>query len=301
MLRFALPAFIMFLFMAPLAWAGNITLALSDNGGPYAEFAVTLGNALEDTSWKVTASGKPDAIEQTTPRPDLIVTAGSEAFRQMLARGGNTPMIATLLPRQSYERILAETGRGRSRVTAIYLDQPPARQASFLRQLLPGQKRIGMLLSNETRPLASQYRAAFNNAGLILDSEDSDIDSTLLPAVNTLLPRVNVLLAIPDGTIYKRDNIKAILVSSYRHQRPVVAFSPAFVNAGAVAALYSTPAQIARQIADLIINLGQSLPGPMPPSLYSIAVNPNVAQALGLSIPDETMIRRAMLADRESR
>jgi ABC-type uncharacterized transport system substrate-binding protein len=301
MLRFALPVFFMLLVMAPLAWAGSITLALSDKGGPYAEFAVALNNALDDTNWKVTASGKPETLDATAPRPDLIVTAGSEAFRQMLGRGGNTPMIATLLPRQSYERILAEAGKGRGRVTAIYLDQPAARQASFLRQLLPGQKRIGMLLSNETRPLASQYRAAFNNAGLTLDSEDSDIDSTLLPAVNTLLPRVNALLAIPDGIIYKRDNIKAILVSSYRHQRPVVAFSPAFVNAGAVAALYSTPAQIAHQLADLVISLGQTLPGPMPPSAYSIAVNQNVAQALGLSIPDETLIRRAMLADRETR
>jgi len=88
MLRFALPAFILFLIMAPLAWAGNITLALSDSGGPYAEFAVTLSNALEDTPWKITATGKPETIDPAATRPDLIVTAGSDAFRQMLVRGG---------------------------------------------------------------------------------------------------------------------------------------------------------------------------------------------------------------------
>jgi len=301
MLRSALRAFALLIFMAPLAWAGNVALALSDNGGPYAEFANALSNALEDTNWKITSTGKPDALELSSPRPDLIVTVGSDAFRQMLPRAGTTTLVATLLPRQSFERILADAGKGRGRVTAIYLDQPAARQASFLRHLLPGQKRIGMLVSSETKPLINQYRQAFNNAGLSLETEESDSENTLLPAVNSLLPRVGALLAIPDATIYKRENIKAILVSSYRHQRPVVAFSTAFVNAGAVAALFSTPPQIARQLADLIGSQGISLPGPMAPTLYSIAVNQNVAQALGLSIPDEAIIRRAMLADRESR
>jgi hypothetical protein len=51
----------------------------------------------------------------------------------MLARGGNTTLIiATLLPRQSYERNhRSKPARNAARVSAIYLDQPPARQASF--------------------------------------------------------------------------------------------------------------------------------------------------------------------------
>lgn len=301
MLRIALHAFVLFLAMASFAQAGSITLVLSENGGPYAEFAGALSDALDGSSWKITNTGKADSTDQAAARSDLLVTAGSEAFRLSLGRSGTIPIVATLLPRQSFEKILAESGKARSRVTAIYLDQPAARQAAFLRHLLPGQKRIGMLVSGETRAQISLYRQSFANAGLTLDSEDSDSDNTLLAAINALLPRVNVLLAVPDSTIYKRDNIKAILVTSYRHQRPLVAFSGAFVNAGALAALYSTPPQIARQTADLIIASGTSLPGPMAPSLFAIAINQNVVQAFGLSIPDEASIRRAMLADRESR
>lgn len=304
MLRFALYAFLAMLALAPAAWASSIALVLSDNSGPYAEFAATLGEALEGTRWKIVRSGKGDAGERSDARTDLIVTAGSEALRQVLAGGGTTPVVATLLPRQSYEKAVADLGKGRPRLTAIYLDQPPARQAAFLRQLLPEQKRIGLLFSSETRALAGQYRQAFKNAGLTVDSEDSDTANTLLPALNSLLPRVNVLLAIPDGNIYKRDNIKAILVTSYRHQRPVVAFSAAFVNAGALAALYTTPAQIARQTADLITSAGNAvpaLPAPMPPSQFAVAINQNVALALGLSVPDEAAIRRALLAESEPR
>lgn len=285
--------------LAPAAWSNTLTLLLSDTAGPFAEFANVLNNALAETSWKITVIGPGENAEPNIGRPDLLVTAGSEALRQALRRGSATPIIATLLPRQGYEKIVAEFGKGRGRSTAIYLDQPPARQAVFLRHLLPGLKRVGVLYSSESRATAGLYRHVFGQAGLMLDSEDSDTDNTLLPAVNALLPRVNVLLANPDSTIYKRDNIKAILVTSYRHQRPVVAFSPAFVNAGAFAALYSTPTQIAHQTADLITNLGATLPAPMAPSQFAISINQNVAQALGLHPPDEANIRRAMLAERE--
>ena len=36
-------------------------------------------------------------------------------------------------------------------------------------------------------------------------------------------------------------------------------------------------------------------------SIGAIAINPNVAQALGIKVPDEAAIRRALLSDRESR
>lgn len=299
MLRLAVHALILLTSIAQFAWAGSITLVLSENSGPYAEFSKALDDALSSTNWKLSSAKDPS--DTSAGRSELIITAGSEAFRQTLAKGGSTPILATLLPRQSYERILTDSGKGRGRVSAIYLDQPPARQAAFLRQLLPAQKRIGMLISNETRPQLGLYRQTFANAGLTVDSEDTDSDNTLLPATNGLLSRVNVLLAIPDSTIYKRENIKAILITSYRHQRPVVAFSAAFVNAGALAALFTTPSQIARQAADLIVANGTNLPGPMAPSLFAVAINQNVVYALGLTVPDETAIRRGMLADRESR
>lgn len=299
MRRLAIYGFFLILTLARPAWAERIALLLSENSGPYAEFATTFTSALDGERWKITTISKT----QPTERSDLIVSAGAEAFRLALASTAKEPIIATLLPRQTYEKILAETGRtrNRGRVTAIYLDQPPSRQAAFLRQLLPEQKRIGILFSDETRDQITLYRQAFTNAGLNMESEESTTFNTLLPSITTLLSRAQVLLAIPDSTIYKRDNIKAILVTSYRHQRPIVAFSAPFVSAGALAALYSTPAQIARQTAALITNSGANLPlplpPPMPPSQFAIAINENVASALGLNTPDENTIRRAMLAE----
>lgn len=288
------------LSLATQAWGGGLALILSESGGAYGEFAGTLEEALGGSSWNIVSTTLAETPQSGNVQSDLVVAVGSEALRKALSRTDSPPIIAALLPRQSYERILGEYRRP-SRITAIYLDQPAARQAAFIRQLFPDQKRIGLLSSPETRSQTAQYRQAFSNAGLVLDVEDADTDKALLPALNAVLDRSAALLALPDNTIYRRNNIKAILITAFRHQRPIIGYSSAFVTAGALAALHTTPQQLARQTADLIVSNGTNLPPPSGPSLFAVAINPNVAQALGLKIPDEATIRRALLADRESR
>jgi putative tryptophan/tyrosine transport system substrate-binding protein len=293
--------FVCLLALALPGRAGNIALILSEPGGVYQEFSATLEEALAGSAWKIGSTVEADALLAVDSQAELIVAVGSEALRQALLRNDQLPIIATLLPRQNYDRALAESRRRSGKTTAIHLDQPPARQAAFLRQLLPGLKRIGMLFSNETRHQAAPYRLALANAGLSLHSEDSDSDNTLLPALNSLFKRSDALLAIPDGTIYRRNNIKAVLITAFRYQRPVIGYSPAFVSAGALAALHSTVGQMARQTAEQIVERGANLAPPTGPSQFAIAINHNVALALGLNIPDEATIRQAMLADRDNR
>lgn len=283
------------LLLAPVAWAGNVTLLLSDSTGPYAEFSSTFSEVLNSRRWSIHLVSKADAYTPGAPATDLIVTAGSEALRQALQRAPpGTPILATLLPRQTFERLLNEAPRAKRQLTALVLDQPPARLSAFIRHLLPGQTRIGILSSPETRPLLSALR--LSGGGLQFDNEDVENDAALLNALNNLLPRVGALLALPDASIYRRDNIKSILITTYRQQRPVIAYSSAFVTAGALAALYSTPAQLARQAVELMEQPG-TLPVIVYPAQFAIAINANVAQALGLNVVDEAGLRQRMLGE----
>lgn len=300
MLLPTLRVFLVILALLPAARAAGVALVLSDSKGPYAEFSGTLGETLDGSAWKITASGTSEQLDAGS-RTDLIVAVGGDAFRRVLARGGNIPVIAALIPRPTYDKILAEAGRNRPRTSAVFLEQPAARQAAFIRHLLPGQRKIGLLQRSASGlPLGPQLQA-LASAGFTVETEETQSDSDLLPALNALLPKVNVLLAQPDPNIYKRDNIKAILVTSYRHQKPLIAFSPTLVNAGALAALYATPAQLARQTGDLILTHGTSLPTPRDPSQFAIAINQSVAQALNLSLPDEATLRRALASEKDGR
>lgn len=285
------------------ARAGTVAVISSDSSAPYGEFVSALTDDLKQSNWRIASirtadnPGHSDGV-------DLVITAGSEALRQALQRNSGIPILATLLARQSYEQILRETPAGSlaaRRISAIFLDQPPERQAAFIRKLFPGQRQVAAVFGPETRHLTAPYRQAFADAGLTLSSEEAIDDSTTLAALNTLLPRNAVLLALPDSRIYRRNTIKAILVTAFRYQRPVIGYSAAFAKAGGLAALYSTPAQIAYQAAHILSAHGTALPPPTSPRLFSITVNDDVAAALGLNLKDADSLLQSLQADKELR
>ena len=109
-----------------------------------------------------------------------------------------------------------------------------------------------------------------------------------------MLGRSDLLLAAPDAQVYTRSTLQGMLLSAYRANNPVIGFSSAYVRAGALAAVYSTPEQIGRQAAEMILRAaGQTdwqLPAPQNPRYFSVEVNRDVARALGLSLEEDSRL-----------
>ena len=167
--------------------------------------------------------------------------------------------------------------------------------------MLPGRNNIGLLVTQQTRSQTSHLRQALSQRNLRLDYENVEQNEMLLPALEALLPRVDALLALPDSQLFRRENIKPLLITAYRHQKPLVAFSATFVKSGALAALYATPEQIGRQTAAQILLNGTRLASPSGPEEFTISINYSVADALGLRIQDETALYRALADDGEGK
>lgn len=122
--------FFLMTFALP-AMAGSIVVVLSDKEGVYAEFSKGLEDSLSGSNWNIAATLLADNPAIAGPPPDLIVTVGVEALKKTWAKGDPTPIVATLIPKLSYERIVGQPRRGAPRITAIYLDQPlPAKRCS---------------------------------------------------------------------------------------------------------------------------------------------------------------------------
>lgn len=290
------PALILLTFclFALTARAGEIAVILSDNDGPYQEFSLGLQQALEGSNWRIAHTGTSLPAEPAR-QFDLIITAGSEALRKSLESSPRTPLLATLLTEYAYREIISAS-RTAAGVSAIFLDQPAARQALLLQTLFPEKQRIGLLIGPQTRQNAAQLQMALINRNLRPITEFVTVESEILSTLDALMQRCDVLLALPDAQIYSRNTIRPILITSYRYRRPIVAFSPAMVKAGALAALYSTPQQIGKQAAALIIERGTRLPAPATPREFSIDINQSVAEAFGLRLPEETDVFHKLLA-----
>jgi len=284
--------FALFLLFAPAVWAGQLALILTDNNAPYLEFASSLQNNLK-SGWKLAYTDK--TLRSTESHPvDLIITVGSTALRSTLAGNPKTPILATLLPEHSYQSILAEA-RTPPPVSAIYLDQPPARLTRLIRLLLPDVRRVGIMVGEQSRQQLPAFRSVLAQQKLQLVSEQVDSEAQILPALEGLLANSEVLLALPDSLVYSRTSIRPVLMTALRYRRPVIGFSSAIAKAGALVALYSTPAQIGRQAGALLSTHGARLPPPRGPAEYSLNINKSVAEAFGLRLPEESELFQKLL------
>jgi putative ABC transport system substrate-binding protein len=284
------------------AWSDEaVTVLLSEDGGIYAEFASQLGNALGQTSGGkttlriVTLSNLTDepAIRGGQNLSQVWVAVGTPAMTAMARKPPTVPVLNVLVPRASFRSLARASARTQdSRLfSAVYFDQPWARQLSLIRNAVPGH-RVGILLGRDSVELSGSLMAAAKDAQMVANIEVVTDEADLLPALKRLLPYSDALLAVPDASIYNRSNIATILLTSYRAKVPLFGFSLSYVKAGALAAVYSQPEQIAQQVAEIIQKLpaSGSLPPPQSPRYFSVTVNAQVRMSLELNLVDEALL-----------
>ena len=279
-------ALIAWLARGPARAADTVAIVLSEPGGAYGEVADALRRELPPG---VTASEMQDAPPaDAAARPRLTIAVGAGACGAA-ARATGAPVLCTLIPRSAFERIAADTANRNRALTALYLDQPPSRQIALVRQVLPKAQSIAMLFGPESAPAEGVLAAAATRQGLRPEIAKASGPEDLYPALQRLLEGGGeALLAVPDPRIFNAGTVQNILRASIRARVPLLAFSPAYVRAGALAAVHTTPQQTGRLAGAMARDFlaGRALPAPLYPSDYTVTVNPQVARSLGLEVPD---------------
>ncbi|MGE5467008.1 MAG: ABC transporter substrate-binding protein [Ignavibacteria bacterium] len=287
--RFALAA--AFLWSMTSAWiapaqAGQpvVWLATADPGGPYAEVVDAVRAELQGVAAEVVAKPWPELMRSEGPAPRIVVAIGVSALRGFSESGPRVPLLATLVPRAAYAGAAAAlAGRPHS---AVWLDQPAGRQLDLLRLALPGRTRVGVVFGSESRAYENEIQRAAAERGLILVGARSEAPDQLPSALRKALEDADVLLALPDPQVYNGATIQNVLTSTYRQRVPMAGFSPAYVKAGALLALYSTPAQVGNQVGDIVRGFlsGRPLPAPQGPRDFVVGANADVGRSLGIPI-----------------
>lgn len=278
---------------APPAHAADnlrVLLVLSDNNALYQRFAATFKQNLP-ANIQVALLERAEDFSGSGPAADLILAVGSKAAESLAAKT-TTPMLAAMIPRSKFADLLAKHP-GAAPTAAIYLDHSWARQADLLHAALPERSRVGVLHSPATRLDVNELRKQLARHGATLLARQTTTPAKLFDDLEEVLSHSDILLAVPDGEIYNSNNIRNILLSSYSHGVPLVGFSQALVNAGALLALFSTPEQLAAQASSATIAYAQQrrLPDSQFPLLYSIAVNQEVARTLGGAVKSAELLR----------
>ena len=265
-------------------------------------------STIEIRSAILTSSTTLATLDNQAAQVDVIIPIGTSAARQVLGLGTTVPVYIALVPSVTYGTMLREyrksSGNESRQISAVYIDQPYARQMDLIRAALPGYRNIGVVLGPTSRAAEKQLRSAAEARQLSVHAETVDGDKSLYRALSSALSDSEVMLAVPDPDVYNRHTAQNVLLETYRQRKPVIGYSSAYVNAGALAAVYSTPNQIGKQLSEALIEMrsraDRKLPSPAYPRYFSVVVNQRVARSLGIEIrgADELRARMAGMEDR---
>jgi len=266
-----------------------VTLLMAEENDAYHEFADSFVSEAQRNKLALDIQQSKTLPEKS----DLIVAVGLKSV--MIASESNLPVLCVFISKGSFGKIIHNlpVNRAKNIFSAIYLDQPIKRQIAMVAAALPDIKSIGLMYSSLS-PDLENYRKAIVEKGLVLHEQKLESADSLYRNLESLLEKSNVLLAIPDTEVYNSLTMRNILMTTYRSRVPVVGFSSAYVKAGALCAVFSTPSQIAAQAASLTSQFIDTsiLPSAQYPVEFYVMFNPQVARSLGIPIKENMALIR---------
>jgi len=215
------------------------------------------------------------ALPEERPGPsDVVILAGDEAIS---AWNGQQRSIAIWSRREVIEARLGHIS------SALYTEPPLGRQLALAQTLFP-DARVSVLFS-ENAPLWLRneiYALPEQDVSRVQMSSEYGLNYALRDA----LADSDVLLGVSDSVVYSPATIKNILISAYRQNIPLVGPHQAYIRAGAIATTYSSLADTALRLAEMIS--AEELPEPGVNPYFSVLFNEQVARSLNISLPENT-------------
>jgi hypothetical protein len=279
---------LVFGLFAPQQVAGQVIIVKSSDNVYFDQTISTLMNHVEATTrFEVLKATELSDGLASTSQDDLFVALGQSAVEAVNQFNAQANSINAYLTLEEYQDL------NLNQHLTIVLDQPMHRYLAFCKLMLDIES-IGVIETNGIDP--NQYRTQIlDKFQLQLNQYRIDRVNKLLPVLRELLSQNDVLLMLPRQSIYNRDTIKGVLLTSYRNRKPAISYSPAHVKSGAVASIFSSPVDIGRHLALLLNQRLNNQVHNGPPlqfaRFYTIATNLRVANALGIDLPEERELR----------
>ena len=232
-------------------------------------------------------------LESDLSRAEYIVTVGTTAAAMVYSRKPRVPVISVLITENAFST-LAKKHYGSmdaafaARVSSICLDQPIARSIQLAKLLIPDVSEIGLMLGPASTQRKGWLEEHISSSGMNPSFVEISAKDNPIHKIEPVLRRSDVFIPIPDSRLINIATAKWILHLSYRHKVPVIAFSKSYLEAGALAAVYSSPSDVARDTAEWLLNVGGSEVGGLyKPNHYSLDFNQSVAANLKIKLKAE--------------
>lgn len=272
----------------------SILAVLSSDNRIHKKFYSSLEAELYDNAKivKVTAS---DVSYEMLNQHDFIVTIGTHAAKIVSEYKVKSSVVHSLIP--DNESTHFNSPCRNDSCYYVYINQPAIRYTKLFKILFPQEKTMVLVTTKTDTKLARNLKKSSKITDVTYKEITIQKDGNIARIFTNKLSQNDVLLALPNTAIYNSKNAKSILLSTYHKNVPIIAYSKAFVKAGAIAGLYSSVDHIATKTSKLIneiIKHGQHKQKDHYPDDFTVEVNLAVANSLGINILSENIIKEKL-------
>lgn len=253
--------------------------------------------------------GRLREILDRIPGDTLVVTVGSRLLEEALARRGGATwcLLGALVPSVAYSRLRDAADDATRRVfSAVFVDPPPLRILRLGLALIPAPVTVGVVRGDRFFDGVDILSELARRSAARLEVADfREQQGSPAKLFERLFGRVDLSLALPDELLLDPTHLRWFLYLAGQHRVPVIGYSRSLVQAGALAAVYVTPEQVAREL-DTQLGRWQregwpAIAAPVHPAEFSVATNSTIARRLGLSLPGEEQLERLLRTSEETR
>jgi len=220
---------------------------------------------------------------------DAVVLVGAKALAEWQGPA-TVPQVAVFVSREA----VAES---KGLASAVYLEPPFKRQVALAQAILGIDRPLGVLVADRR-----QWQQIGDKHNPLLTPYFTDQYPTLNHALLDLLKNNQALIGIYDTGLYSSANIKNILITAYRQNKPLIGPSSAYIKAGALATTYSDIPDVARRLSEVLLTGLQEKVWPAADynPYFKVKYNQQVGRSLNLLLPDADRLATE-LAEQEKR
>jgi ABC-type uncharacterized transport system substrate-binding protein len=260
----------------------NIVLVAEKNSPALNKLLTHLKNTSSDFSYQVSTSKTPITI---TPNSYIVSVGAKKA----------THVDFLLYPKRIAVMLTAKQSKSLDVATSVFIEPPLSRQLKLANLLIPGNKKIGLLVNDE-QDRKNVFMTLTDAEKMMLKVINIEEYDNINQALFHVLKDTRLLLGHYNNEIYNAKNIKNILITSYRQRKVLIGPSRAYLKAGSFSTTFSDLSHIAQRIIEVVKHheeSGQWLKADYNPH-YRILFNPQVARSLNIRILSNEILMQKM-------
>lgn len=291
---------ITFLLCSSPAQAATVRLLVS-GGQPYyrevqQHFTETLLDLSPETTISVSVLGS-DTMQSAPWPEDIIVSIGTPATELAHQNHTGKKTIALFITTDVWHRLTDDhSNPGTNAHAAVVIDQTPYRILLLARLLIPEARTIASVMGPISSASLTDLQQSTEDLDFTLTTKTLDEKDNPVATLSPLLKNNDAFVALPDSAVFNRAIAKWALYLGFRNHTPIIGFSKAYTDAGALASIYTKPSDIGRHGAELsaktLLEPRTFDGGLHHPRYYTLHSNTAVARALNIDIPDQTTLYR---------